>query len=90
MAAIIENIEDKQQVGVFGYLPRFCCRLQLRTKEAYDNIFAKFNKIVGFQYLRAMYLNDVKSELANHFDRHQSLELGNIGYTPFSYIMKDN
>ena len=47
-------------------------------------------KIVGFQYLRAMHSNDAKSKLASHFDRHQSLVQGNIDYTPFSYIMKDN
>ena len=70
----------------------FAADYDLRTKKAYDNTFTEFNKIVGFQYLhlRAMHLNDAKSKLASHFDLHQSLVQGNIGYTPFSYIMKDN
>jgi len=91
LAAIIEDIEDKQRVGVcLDTCHAFTAGYDLRTKEACDNTFAQFNKIVGFQYLRAMHLNDAKSQFASHVDRHQSLGAGNIGYTAFSYIMKDN
>ncbi|SPP31431.1 Endonuclease 4 [Arsenophonus endosymbiont of Aleurodicus floccissimus] len=91
LAAIIEDIEDKQRVGVcLDTCHAFAAGYDLRTKEACDNTFAQFNKIIGFQYLRAMHLNDAKSQFASHVDRHQSLGTGNIGYTAFSYIMKDN
>ncbi|MDR5616142.1 deoxyribonuclease IV [Arsenophonus sp.] len=91
LAAIIEDIEDKQRVGVcLDTCHAFAAGYDLRTKEACDNTFAQFNKIVGFQYLRAMHLNDAKSQFASHVDRHQNLGEGNIGYTAFSYIMKDN
>ncbi|HGJ5891583.1 MAG TPA: deoxyribonuclease IV [Arsenophonus apicola] len=91
LAAIIEDIEDKQRVGVcLDTCHAFAAGYDLRTKEACDNTFAQFNKIVGFQYLRAMHLNDAKSQFASHIDRHQSLGQGNIGYSAFSYIMKDN
>ncbi|WGL97322.1 deoxyribonuclease IV [Arsenophonus sp. aPb] len=91
LAAIIEDIEDKQRVGVcLDTCHAFAAGYDLRTKQACDNTFAQFNKIVGFQYLRAMHLNDAKSQFASHVDRHQSLGQGNIGYTAFSYIMKDN
>lgn len=91
LAAIIEDIEDKQRVGVcLDTCHAFAAGYDLRTKEACDNTFAQFNKIVGFQYLRAMHLNDAKSQFASQVDRHQSLGEGNIGYTAFSYIMKDN
>lgn len=91
LAAIIADIEDKQRVGVcLDTCHAFAAGYDLRTKEACDNTFAQFNKIVGFQYLRAMHLNDAKSQFASHVDRHQSLGQGNIGYAAFSYIMKDN
>uniref|UniRef100_A0A3B0MAC1 Probable endonuclease 4 n=1 Tax=Arsenophonus endosymbiont of Trialeurodes vaporariorum TaxID=235567 RepID=A0A3B0MAC1_9GAMM len=91
LAAIIEDIEDKQRVGIcLDTCHAFAAGYDLRTKEACDNTFAQFNKIVGFQYLRAMHLNDAKSQFASHVDRHQSLGEGNIGYTAFSYIIKDN
>lgn len=91
LAAIIEDIEDKQRVGVcLDTCHAFAAGYDLRTKEACDNTFTQFNKIVGFQYLRGMHLNDAKSQFASHVDRHQNLGAGNIGYTAFSYIMKDN
>ena len=91
LAAIIEDIEDKQRVGIcLDTCHAFAAGYDLRTKEACDDTFDQFNKVVGFQYLRAMHLNDAKSQFASHVDRHQSLGQGNIGYTAFSYIMKDN
>lgn len=36
-----------------------------------------------------MHLNDAKSEFASRVDRHHSLGEGNIGFTPFTYIMQD-
>lgn len=90
LAAIIEDIEDKQRVGIcLDTCHAFAAGYDLRTKEACDDTFDQFNKVVGFQYLRAMHLNDAKSQFASHVDRHQSLGQGNIGYTAFSYIIKD-
>ncbi|BCQ45976.1 hypothetical protein ERHA55_35030 [Erwinia rhapontici] len=51
--------------------------------------FADFERIVGFQYLRGMHLNDAKSEFNSRVDRHHSLGEGNIGKTVFSWLMKD-
>lgn len=91
IATIIENVEDKQRIGVcLDTCHTFTAGYDLRTKEDCDNTFNKFNKIIGFQYLRAMHLNDTKSQFASHIDRHQNLKKGNIGHTPFTYIMKDN
>jgi deoxyribonuclease-4 len=36
-----------------------------------------------------MHLNDAKSAFASRVDRHNSLGEGNIGHTPFSWIMRD-
>lgn len=44
---------------------------------------------MGFNYLRGMHLNDAKSDFGSRVDRHNSLGLGNIGKTAFSYIMAD-
>ncbi|MFP3036756.1 MAG: deoxyribonuclease IV [Arsenophonus sp. ER-BJ3-MAG3] len=91
LATIIEAIEDKQRIGVcFDTCHAFASGYDLRTKEDCDDTFIKFNKIIGFQYLKAMHLNDSKSKFYSHIDRHESLREGNIGYMPFMYIMKDN
>ncbi|WP_193014323.1 MULTISPECIES: deoxyribonuclease IV [Gammaproteobacteria] len=90
LAAIIEGVEDKSRVGVcIDTCHTFAAGYDLRTVEECEKTFAEFEKIVGFQYLKAMHLNDAKSELASRVDRHHSLGEGNIGKVPFSYIMQD-
>lgn len=91
LATIIKEIENKQRVGIcLDTCHAFAAGYDLRTKEVCKNTFAEFNKIIGFQYLRAMHLNDAKSQFNSYIDRHQSLGQGNIGYTAFSYIMQDS
>lgn len=90
LAQIIDKVEDKSRVGVcIDTCHAFAAGYDLRTTKACTETFAEFEKIVGFQYLRGMHLNDAKSELASHVDRHHSLGQGNIGKVAFEYIMQD-
>lgn len=90
LAAIIEHVEDKSRVGVcIDTCHAFAGGYDLRTEEACVATFAEFERIVGFQYLRGMHLNDAKSTLGSRVDRHHSLGEGNIGKTVFSWLMKD-
>lgn len=50
---------------------------------------AKFEAIVGTQYLRGIHLNDSKFDLASKKDRHENLGVGKIGLRMFSYIVAD-
>ncbi|OCG23247.1 deoxyribonuclease IV [Gilliamella sp. Fer2-1] len=90
LAQIIDQVEDKNRVGVcIDTCHAFAAGYDLRTEKACQETFAEFEKIVGFKYLRGMHLNDAKSEFASHVDRHHSLGKGNIGEEAFKYIMQD-
>lgn len=90
LATIIDGVEDKSRVGVcIDTCHTFAAGYDLRTVEDCNKTFSEFEKIVGFQYLKAMHLNDAKSELGSRVDRHHSLGEGNIGKIPFTYIMQD-
>ncbi|KIN09458.1 deoxyribonuclease IV [Vibrio mytili] len=90
LAAIIEQVEDKQRVGVcLDTCHTFAAGYDLRTKEECERTFAEFDRIVGMHYLRAMHLNDSKVELSSRVDRHHSLGKGEIGWDCFEYIAKD-
>lgn len=90
LATIIEHVEDKSRVGVcIDTCHAFAGGYDLRTEAACEETFAAFERIVGFQYLRGMHLNDAKSAFASRVDRHHSLGEGNIGKTVFSWLMKD-
>ncbi|WP_058911835.1 deoxyribonuclease IV [Entomohabitans teleogrylli] len=90
LAAIIDGVEDKSRVGVcIDTCHAFAAGYDLRTEADCEHTFNEFARIVGFQYLRGMHLNDAKSEFASRVDRHNSLGEGNIGHTAFSWIMRD-
>ncbi|MDZ7277899.1 deoxyribonuclease IV [Pantoea eucrina] len=90
LATIIEHVEDKSRVGVcIDTCHAFAGGYDLRTEAACEQTFDAFSRIVGFQYLRGMHLNDAKSALGSRVDRHHSLGEGNIGKTVFSWLMKD-
>jgi len=90
LAAIIDGVEDKSRVGVcIDTCHAFAAGYDLRSSEACEKTFAEFERIVGFQWLRGMHLNDAKSAFASRVDRHHSLGEGNIGHEAFSWIMQD-
>lgn len=90
LAYIIERVEDKSRVGVcLDTCHSFAAGYDLRTKEACDATFAEFDRIVGFNYLRGMHLNDAMKPLGSRVDRHSPLGEGEIGWECFKYIAQD-
>ncbi|MBO5732486.1 MAG: deoxyribonuclease IV [Alistipes sp.] len=91
LAYIIDRVEDKSRVGVcIDTCHSFAAGYDLRTKEACDKTFEEFERIVGFDYLRGMHLNDAMRPLGSHVDRHSPLGEGEIGWECFRYIMQDS
>jgi deoxyribonuclease-4 len=91
LAEIIEAVEDKSRVGVcLDTCHTFVAGYDLRTAAACDKTFSEFDKVVGFQYLRGMHLNDSKPDLGARVDRHHSLGKGKLGWDVFRYIMQDS
>jgi deoxyribonuclease-4 len=90
LAVIIENVEDKDRVGVcLDTCHTFTAGYDLRTKKAFKATMDEFEKVVGFKYLSAMHLNDSKPDLGARVDRHQSIGKGKLGIDPFRFIMND-
>ncbi|HIP03353.1 MAG TPA: deoxyribonuclease IV, partial [Campylobacterales bacterium] len=56
----------------------------------YDKTWNEFDKIIGFEYLKGMHINDSKPELGSHVDRHDSLGKGKIGLDSFRFLMNDD
>jgi len=90
LAAIIDNVDDKDRVGVcLDTCHTFTAGYDLRTKKAFKATMDEFEKVVGFKYLSAMHLNDSKPDLGARVDRHQSIGKGKLGVEPFRFIMND-
>jgi len=90
LAEIIDQVEDKERVGVcIDTCHSFVAGYDLRTAETCAATFGEFGTVVGFDYLRGMHLNDSKKELGTRVDRHHSLGQGVLGLEVFKYIMND-
>jgi len=87
---IIDRVEDKSRVGIcLDTCHTFTGGYDLRTREAYDETMDAFGRIVGFEYLMGMHINDSKPPLGSRVDRHHSLGQGEIGWDAFKFIMND-
>ena len=87
---LIDRIEDKSRVGVcIDTCHAFAAGYDLRTAEACEATFAEFDRVVGFQYLKGMHLNDAMKILGSRVDRHTPLGDGMIGIECFRYIARD-
>jgi deoxyribonuclease-4 len=90
LAQIIDQVEDKSRIGVcLDTCHTFVAGYDMRTPADCDKTFTEFERVVGFQYLRGMHLNDSKPELGARVDRHHSLGQGKLGWEVFRYIMQD-
>jgi len=90
LAHIINKVEDKSRVGIcLDTCHTFTGGYDLRTREAYDKTMDEFERLVGFEYLSAMHINDSKPKLGSRVDRHHSLGEGEIGWDTFKFIMND-
>lgn len=90
LAEIIDQVKDKERVGVcLDTCHAFAAGYDLLTPDSFDDVFTRFEKIIGFRYLKGMHLNDAKKGLGSRVDRHESLGKGILGETVFRKIMKD-
>ena len=90
LAEIIAQVDDKTRVGVcLDTCHTFVSGYDLRGADACKKTFAKFEQIVGFQYLKGMHINDSKTPFESKVDRHAPLGAGEIGWDCFKYIMGD-
>ncbi len=85
---IIDRVEDKSRVGVLlDTCHTFDAGYDL--KDSYDEVFNEFDRIVGFNYLKGIHLNDSMYGLACKKDRHESIGKGTLGMEFFKRLMND-
>ena len=88
---IIDGIDDKSRVGVcIDTCHTLAAGYDLSTEMGYQFCFDEFESIIGFQFLRAIHLNDSKKNAGSHVDRHETLGNGFLGKEFFSRFMHDS
>lgn len=67
----------------------FAAGYELRTEEGYEETFQSFSRIIGFDKLKGVHLNDSRSPLGSKIDRHASIGRGELGLQAFHRILHD-
>ncbi|MBU1131543.1 deoxyribonuclease IV [Patescibacteria group bacterium] len=86
IAKIIKGLPKSSQNKTaicFDTCHAFASGYDLRNKKAIDQTLNKFNKVIGLSKLKLIHLNDSKTDLGSHVDRHEHIGLGRIGKPGF-------
>lgn len=58
-------------------------------REGWDEVWTRFDDVLGLDRLRLFHVNDSKHPLGSHRDRHEHLGRGTLGEAPFRRLMTD-
>jgi deoxyribonuclease-4 len=87
---ILDALKGKGAFGVcLDTCHAFVAGYNLRKEEDVEGMFDHFDSVVGLKELRAVHLNDSKTDLNSKTDRHEHIGLGKIGRTGFAAILKN-
>jgi deoxyribonuclease-4 len=89
LAAIIERSKFQDRlVTCLDTAHLFEAGFDISTAKGFWATIEKFDHIVGRKRLAALHLNDSKTPLGSHVDRHDHIGKGKIGLAPFREIMR--
>lgn len=55
-----------------------------------ESVWEEFDRVIGFQLLKCLHLNDSRAARGSRVDRHEWIAEGQIGPEPFRRIMRDS
>ena len=89
--SIIDGVEDKSRVGVcIDTCHAYTSGYDVKTAEGFMDTFEKFDRIIGFKYLKGMHLNDTKKDFGTRVDRHENIGSGFLGEDTFLFVVNDS
>ncbi len=88
MGSVLKAIDDKDRVGVcLDTAHAFEAEYNLSTKEGLDDTLEELDDTIGLNRLYLLHLNDSKTPLGSHRDRHWHIGEGYIGLEGFRNIV---
>jgi len=89
IAHILDRVQLQEKVGVcLDTSHAFAAGYELRTERSLDLTIERFGDVIGIDRLKVIHLNDSKSGLGSHVDRHEHIGIGYIGEKGFRVILK--
>lgn len=89
-AEIYDRVNQPERLAVcLDTAHFFAAGYDIRTQAGWESALAELESSVGLDQVRAFHLNDSKSDLASHVDRHAGIGAGKIGREAFRHIVND-
>jgi deoxyribonuclease IV len=90
IAAMLDRARGADDLGIcFDTCHAHAAGYDLSTDEGYDRAFEAFDRVLGLDKLRAFHLNDSKTPVGSHVDRHEEIGDGYLGPLPFWRLVND-
>lgn len=90
LAQILAAVERPEYLGVcFDTAHVFAAGYDIRGYVGYEDVLKLFDGIVGIDKIGAFHLNDSKTKLGSHNDRHTGVGEGELGIQVFHAIVND-
>jgi deoxyribonuclease IV len=90
LATVLSTVDAPERLGVtLDTCHLFAAGWDLRTEEGYGQLLDRVRGTIGFEAVRAFHLNDAKSEVGSHLDRHENIGRGQIGREAFRRLLAD-
>ena len=84
---IIDNIKEKNRIGVcLDTCHLFAAGYEI-SENGFDKTVNEFDKVVGLDYLKLLHLNDSKNGIGSKIDRHTHIGAGDIGLEGFRAVV---
>src|SRR4029077_15761852 len=89
IACIIQNVREPERLFVcLDTAHVFAAGYDIGSEAGAKKTFREFDRVIGFDRLAAIHLNDSKTARGSRVDRHQHIGKGQIGLDAFRFIMR--
>jgi len=90
LAGILGGVREPQRLGVcLDTCHLFAAGYDFRTDQSYAAMTDALGRIIGFENVHAVHMNDSKRELGSRVDRHEHIGKGKIGRAGFAHFVND-
>ena len=90
LGAIIDRVERPERLGIcLDTAHFFAAGYDLRKPQGWKAAIDEVDALIGLDQILAFHLNDSKTDLGSHVDRHAGIGQGKIGQAAFAHIVND-